>query len=506
MAILAANMQHYFGPRLQDLAIKHKIKFNEIELLKRNQTKDQLLALLTNDIRTLDRIFEFKKHSPTEQKEIDEKEFHKEKRLNLIIKGLLHKGLLEQAIAIYLYKERLKVVMQELRRIRALKEEAIYAEQVAIAEAEKEKALLLLESQKALFAELDRLQKEQNDLFKEIKGHKEAIIHWNNVIDQTHEQMKQLNKQAAIKLVNDLQDIIPEASPEKRLAAANEFFHKHHELKHEKRVLKAQNKQLEKKISKKEEQIQDKENRIRQLKHEIVPKYAKSEKLNKDDPLSSTTFTTQFNNNQIESKQRLSEQSKLDQFDPRIQELSDLQKEITQTKQDLLKLQTKLSDNKTKIKNIDVEETQLARVHATKLVAEANIPAHQKQEKIEAVTQRFEKGLEELHKDKRHQKLTSTLDHAVDNREEETHLLSVKLEVAKENQKVQQVMVDEIKFTTTESLAIENYYSPPIDSTKPIDQKILDDHAKTIEDNDDFLSSLENECEDTPQNSQKATL
>ncbi len=514
MAGLAANLQHYLGPRLNDLAIKHNIQFNEIELLKTNRTREHLLSLITNDIRLLDKLFVFKKHqhSPDkdlgEQKEIDDKEFtrkehEKDKRITSIIKGLISKGLLEEAVSLYMYRERLKVLMLELRRLSALKEEAEYARQVAIYEAER--AVLMQASQQALFLELERLQKEQDKLFEQIRGHKKEIGRWDGVIDETDKQIKQLIKQAAVKLGNDLQHIIPEASPEKRQAAASEFLLKRHDLHHERRVLKAQNKQLEKKIAKKETHIQDKQNRIRQLKHEVMP--SKSEKLNKDDPLSSVAFTTQFNSNQMESKQRFTEQSSIDKNDPRVQELSDLQREVAQDQQALSKMKTKLLDNKARIKDIDVEDKQLSRVHATKLVEESNIPDSQKAEKIEAIVKQFDKAAKELHEDKKHIAFTDTLEHAVDKKEEHKHLASELLDVAKKNQPLLQAIVTENKFATIENIDLQHdYATTAIDSPQPVDQAILDANAKTIAENDDIMNSFGAEFEDTPQETQKLNI
>ena len=521
MAGLAANLQHYLGPRLNDLAIKHNIQFNEIDLLLTNRTREHLLSLITNDIRLLNKLFVFKKHqhSPDkdlgEQKEIDDKEFtrkehEKDKRITSIIKGLISKGLLEEAVSLYMYRERLKVLMLELRRLSALKEEAEYARQVAIYEAER--AVLMQASQQALFLELERLQKEQNELFRQIKGHKEAIGHWSKVADDAKDKIKQLIHKEAEKLGDKLGDIIPEIPIEKRRAAAKAFLLEDHELEHKEIVLEAKKKQLEKRILKEERESQPDLEKIRKLKHDIInhPDYIKPEKSNNSDALSNVTFTTLFNTSQVESRQKLTQQLQAGQKSAdvllMVNQLAGIEERVGSRQQNIVDMKRQLTETVAQIKEVQEQRGKLPEKFETQLIAELS-PERQKEVKGK-IAGDLVKGRDELHKTEELVGLKATVVKAVGIVEENKSDMEEKLKQAtvilQTEQLIKEQRADEVKENKDSSKDIQKLES----AFKEPDtiQKELDSQAKQIEDDDDFLNSLEGELEAPPQDDKRASI
>ncbi len=250
--MLAANLKHLFGPKLIDLCLKYDVKVDEQELLKKCKTHEQLCALISNDYRNLDRVFEFRKpfqnphNDLDEQKEINSKEFNKNKRITSIIKILANKRLSDEAITIYLHHQRMVALRIESKRLASLKESERYAEQVAIYEAERAQAEEHL--QQMLADELARSNKQIENAFSLIQAHRNKIEEIDSKIKELSVKHDQILEDYTKVITDKISNILPGLDKGVLNNKVSNYLKQHHEL--EKKIIdieerqKLNNKQL----------------------------------------------------------------------------------------------------------------------------------------------------------------------------------------------------------------------------------------------------------------------
>lgn len=403
--MIGTDVQNYFGPKLKVICDKFQIKFNETDLLRKNQTREQILSLVAKDISILDKIFSVQTKAPfqnplkdiDEQAEVNNKEANKNKRIGAIINYLIREGLMEEAVAMYLYRKKMKAINAYLKRLRGLQEAERYAEQVAIFETERMQ--LQEQMRMALEAELARLDKVHDDLFASIQSHMKAIEEIDEKLEALNEEEDILIIEFGNSLGDTLVEYVPEASQEELQEFGRDLFMDLQVLNRENIELECQNEHYDNQIAVNLVEL-DADEQYNQLVHSINnhPHFVNL----RTTPNTNTAMTAHYDSTNIRKmisdpaqRQKLLRAQQSDTVLQLFEQLSSHEDHRVKLSQDIDRMRAMIHANFAKINENKAKSAELPKESLDRLLDKKAVPPDEKEKRIKEVLPRIMKGVRE---------------------------------------------------------------------------------------------------------------